>query len=61
MKKKEDILCFLYRVLCFLRENVQQDGIYLLSRRYDSKIGKRNLYLYKVADKHEQLKFNFKY
>ncbi|UJR18021.1 hypothetical protein I4U23_004922 [Adineta vaga] len=41
-------------LLCFLRENVKQDGIYLLSRRYDSRVGKRDLYLYKVADKDKQ-------
>ena len=53
-RAKERVLLFLYRVLYFLRDNVQQDGTYLLSRRYDARVGKRSLYLYKVADKHEQ-------
>ncbi|UJR10932.1 hypothetical protein I4U23_015117 [Adineta vaga] len=31
-KNKKNILTFLYQVLCFLQQNVKQDGNYLLSR-----------------------------
>ena len=53
-KATNEILRFLYRVLRFLQENVKQDGTYLLSRRYDHRIRKHGLYLYKVADLDEQ-------
>lgn len=53
-KAKERILLSLYQVFCFLRENIEQDKPYLLSHRYDSRLGKRGLYLYKLANKHEK-------
>ncbi|CAF4038197.1 unnamed protein product [Adineta steineri] len=53
-KVKNKILLHLYRVLCFLQQNVKQDGIYLLSRHYDPNLENHNLYLYKVAEKDEQ-------
>lgn len=51
---KETVLLSLYHVFCFLRENVGEEGAYLLARRYDPRLGKHGLYLYRVADKNEQ-------
>ncbi|CAF1360293.1 unnamed protein product [Adineta steineri] len=53
-QNKKATLAHLYRVLRFLLVNVETNGTYLFSRHYDQRIGKKGLYLYKVADQHEE-------
>ncbi|CAF0824157.1 unnamed protein product [Adineta steineri] len=50
---KNEILRFLYQVLRFLLEKVEQGGTYLFSRRHDHRVGRHGLYLYRLADEDE--------
>ena len=47
---KNTLIWTLHEVLQFLLERVNEDQVYLLSRRFDRRAGRHGLYLYTVGD-----------